>query len=174
MAEQNDDEDSIHDPMALALGTEQLYKHVGRAIVALSNIENLMAMIFISVTRGMTTDEASDLFYSYQGFDQKFKIVSYAIRQNDWGDEFQTWQKLCEKLQEHKLVRNLAAHQGMRFVEDKSSSGGKKVILTSPWFKKGRKGRELEIADVAKSADGLEAIQKEMWQFVADLGPEKE
>jgi hypothetical protein len=58
----------------------------------------------------------------------------------------------------------------MQFKEDKAG-GGRKVTLRAPWFKKGSKGKELEILDVKKSADGLEAIQTEMWEFIKSLVP---
>jgi hypothetical protein len=166
-------DDELYQSLRLSEAKEGLYKEVGRAIVALSNIENLMAMAFISVTQGMTREEAAELFYSYRDFDQKFKLVSYAIRQNDFGDEFAAWERLSEKLQQHKFVRNLAAHQGMQFKED-NTSGDRKVILKAPWFKKRSKAKELEILDVKKSADGLEAIQMEMWEFIKNLAPSLE
>jgi hypothetical protein len=41
----------------------ELYKQVGRVMVAISNVENFMAIIFVSVTQGMSQTEAAELFY---------------------------------------------------------------------------------------------------------------
>lgn len=149
----------------------ELFRQVGRAIVTLSNIENLMAMAFISVTQGMTAAEAGEFFYGQQTFEQKFKLVGYAIQQNDWGDEFAAWEVLSKRLQEQKLVRNLVAHQGMHFKQS-GSSGKRKVILTAPWFKKKGRGKELELLDVKTAADKLESIHAEMWEFIKGLTPQ--
>ena len=148
----------------------ELFKQVGRAIVTLSNIENLMAMAFISVTQGMKAAEAAELFYSYQTLDQKFKLVGYAIQQNDLGDEYDAWQTLSRRLQGQRFVRNLVAHQGMTFKQT-AGGGRRKIVLSAPWFRKKKSGKELEIPDVKAAADELEAIHAAMWEFIHHLTP---
>ena len=148
----------------------ELYKQVGRVVVTLSNIENLMAMVFVIVSHNLTTEEASAIFDSYQSFDQKFKLVGYAIQQNDLGNEHEEWEKLSKRLQGQKLVRNLVAHQRMQF---KQTDGGKhKPVLTAHWFKKtGRRKRDLETLNVKAAGDELEAIHADMWEFIRGLSP---
>jgi hypothetical protein len=151
---------------------DELFKQVGRAIVTLSNIENLTAMAFATVSQGMTLEEACALFDSYQSFDQKFRLVGYAIRQNDWGNEFTAWEALSKRLQGQKFVRNLAAHQRMQF-KQAEKNGRQKVVLTKHWYKKKvHSSKDLEIVDVKAAADTLETIHEEMWDFIKSLGPE--
>lgn len=137
-------------------------------IVTLSEIENLMAMAFICVSQRMTVEESAKLFYSYHGFDQRFKLVGYAIAQNDWGGELESWETLSKRVQEQRVVRNLAAHQSVEFRDDKAN-GKRMAVLASPTFGKQRK--EVDTIDLKKAADVLGGIEADMHAFVENLLP---
>lgn len=157
----------LHDP-ADRRSRNELFKQVGRVIVTLSEIENLMATAFLCVSQRMTFEESTELFYSFRGFDQRFKLVGYAIAQNDWGGELAAWNALSKRVEGQRVVRNLAAHNGLSFKEDKK--GGKRIAtLTSSSFNK--KKSEIDLIDLKKSADSLESIEADMHLFVEQLLP---
>lgn len=158
----------IHDPTDRRTRNE-LFKQVGRIVVTLSEIENLMAAAFFCVSQGMTIDEAKALFYSYRGFEQQFKLVGYAIAQNDWGGELDTWNKLARRLENQRFVRNFAAHNQLSFREDKKS--GKRIAtLATSEFKSGVR-KEIDAIDLRKAADGLSEIEADLHLFVEGLLP---
>jgi hypothetical protein len=157
----------LHDPRDRRSRNE-LFKQVGRIIVTLSEIENLMATAFFCVSQGMTIEESKKLFYSYRGFDQRFKLVGYAIAQNDWGGEIEAWNALAKKVESQRFVRNFAAHNQVSFKEDKKK--GKRIAsLATSEFKKDR--TEIDVIDLKKAADTLEKIEAEIHLFVEQLLP---
>lgn len=157
----------LHDP-ADRRSRNELFKQVGRVIVTLSEIENLMATAFLCVSQHMTLVESTDLFYSFRGFDQRLRLVGYAIAQNDWGGELEAWNALSKRIEDQRIVRNLAAHNGLSFKEDKKA--GKRIAtLSSVSFKK--KKSEIDLVDLKKAADALEAIEADMHVFVEQLLP---
>jgi len=79
----------LHDP-GDRRSRNELFKQIGRVVVTQSEVENLMSVAFICVSRAGSAKlfysyRGLKLFYSYRGFEQRFKLVGYAIAQNDWG-----------------------------------------------------------------------------------------
>jgi hypothetical protein len=151
----------------------ELFKEVGRAIVMLSNIEELLAVVFMIVSNKISQSEAANLFYGFNTFEQRFRLVGYAVAHNDWGGELEAWNRFSHRLSEKKSVRNLLAHQGL-LMKKPTDGGSLSLSLTPPRYMSGRKGRMLELKEIKRAADDLEELHKELWSFIRSLTPNKE
>jgi hypothetical protein len=58
---------------------EELYRQVGRAIVRLSDTENLLAMLFAICSLG-SADDAAEFFHQQFGFEKKLALVHFAMK----------------------------------------------------------------------------------------------
>lgn len=82
-------------------------------------------------------------------------------------EEIAMWQAIYKDLKAHKSVRNLIAHQGLRY----ETSGETPVVDVSlmPLFYQSR-GKPLKIANLKDTADKLEEINERLRKFVKRLG----
>jgi hypothetical protein len=148
-----------------------IYREVGRTIIMLSNIEQLMAMAFMIVSNKMTGAEAAKHFYSLNSFDQRFKLVEYAIAHNDWGGELEHWKKFSGRISKNKKLRNDIAHWRL-FVQE-TTDGNFVEMALMPQHMSDKKGR-LNLNDLKRTADDLEELHHELWMFIKTLTPGKE
>lgn len=149
---------------------DEIYREVGRTIVMLSNIEQLMAMVFMIVSNKMTSKEAAEHFYNLNSFDQRFKLVEYAIAHNDWGGELELWQKFSGRIAKNKKLRNSIAHWRL-FVQE--TTDGKVDLSLMPQHMSPKKGK-LNLNDLKRTADDLEKLHHELWMFIKTLTPSKD
>jgi hypothetical protein len=60
---------------------DELYRQVGRAIVRLSDTENLLAMLFAVCSLG-SADDGAEFFHQQFGFEKKLALVHFAMKGN--------------------------------------------------------------------------------------------
>lgn len=141
----------------------ELYEQVGRAVVGLSNLEMLLAMLFAIITPRETSDVA-DFFYDQNGLEKRIRLIDFMAKGELTEAEMKTWQKVRQGILEHKGVRNLVAHQRM-YIEQ--AGNGVQVTLRPPWLKKG--GKDLDTPAIKKTADALEELKDDLWAFIGTL-----
>jgi len=147
----------------------EVYREVGRTIIMLSNIEQLMVMVFMIVSNKITSKEAAEHFYSLNSFEQRFKLVEYAIAHNDWGGELELWKKFSGRIAKNKRLRNSMAHWRL-FVQE--TADGKIDLFLMPQHMSAKKGK-LDFHDLKRTADDLEKLHSELWAFIKTLTPGK-
>jgi hypothetical protein len=147
---------------------DDLYKEVGRAIIKLSDIENLMTMMFVILSTPVFPDGASELFHEQNSFERKMKLLNFLVLKENRPKEVAAWAAIYQKLHTHKGVRNLIAHQGMfRYPPD--DAGRRQVSLRPPWLKKGGRGKELDAKTIKATADALTGVSRDLWALISTL-----
>jgi hypothetical protein len=147
---------------------DELFKQAGRAVIKLSDIENLMAMMFVILSIPVPTSVASELFYDQGTFERRMKLLNFIVVKWDKPKEVQAWKPIYQKLQAHRGIRNLIAHQGM-FRHQPDDLGNRAVSLRAPWLKKGGKGRELKASDIKATGDALTKVSDDLWSLIKTL-----
>jgi hypothetical protein len=146
---------------------DELYRQVGRAIVRLSDTENLLAMLLTICSLG-GKDDAAEFFHQQFGFEKKLALVHFAMKGNAPKEGLASWNKIYSLLSTHKGVRNLIAHQGM-LVAAPNERGQVIVLLKPPWLKKNAKGRELDVKSIRSTADAISNAHNELWNLIRTL-----
>lgn len=147
--------------------TRELLHEVGRAIVHLSNIEELLAMVFAVLSVPVATEVATELFHDQGAFDKKLKLTNYMVLHRGRSHELTSWAAVYSRLQNHRGVRNLIAHQGL-FQNPPDAHGQVSVALRPAWFKK-KGGKHLKASEIKSTADELDKIRLEIWDLVKSL-----
>jgi hypothetical protein len=148
---------------------DELFREAGRAIVALSNIENYLALIFAVLSVPVSSKVALDLFYEARTFERRINLVDFIVRKENKQNEVTSWEAIFKRLKTHKGVRNLIAHQGL-FRGESDALGNKAAFLRSPWYKASKRSKHLGIKDVMVTADALERIADDVWQLFMKMG----
>lgn len=132
---------------------EDMYKEAGRAVIALSGVENLLVTYCILLSPGANF-EAADMFYEQGSFERRLRFTDFVILR--WSREKVTkgWKPILGAVQTHRGIRNLVAHQGMALGEP-DDRGVRPVYLEPPTFKKNGKGRRLTIDEIRRTANAL-------------------
>ncbi|MBR0789561.1 hypothetical protein JQ631_10815 [Bradyrhizobium manausense] len=146
---------------------KELYSEAGRAIIELSNAENLLAAIFCIVSNPVPYETAKEMFASQFSFERKLKLVDFMVTRANHPEEIAAWQAIYKDLKAHKAVRNLIARQGLRI----ETTGATPVVdvLLMPLFYQSR-GKPLKVSNVKDTADKLGEINVRLWEFVKGLG----
>jgi hypothetical protein len=152
------------------LESRQVFEEVGRAIVHLSDIENLLASIFHSLVLLKAPSPSMEIFYDQGGFEKKMKLVDYIFHLEGSKEELERWKKIAAELEEHRAARNLIAHYGM-YIDSPDRDGRVDVVLHPPWLKgrPDRKGKYLRLAEVRATASALDKIRADLAKFDNDI-----
>jgi hypothetical protein len=145
----------------------ELYQQAGRAIVELSNAENLLAVIFCILSVPVPVEDANTMFSSQGGFEKRLKLVNFMVAHANRAGEIDVWGKIYKELNTHRGVRNLVAHQ--RVMMEMSTDAPFVEVSLNPLFYKG-KGKRVTTAEIKATADELESINVRLWKFVDGLG----
>jgi hypothetical protein len=141
----------------------ELHEQVGRAIVELSNAEDLLAVIFCVLSIPVLVDRSKKTFASQGSFEKKLDLVDFLVRMANHPKEKELWFELHAELNNHRGVRNLVAHQ-RRFTQRSPDSPEVEVSLTPLFYKKESKG--LRTSEIKATADELEKINRRLWSFI--------
>ncbi len=145
----------------------ELYRQAGRAVVELSNSENMLAVIFCILSVPVPVEDAKEMFSSQGGFEKRLKLVNFMVARANHASEMEVWGKIYKELNTHRGVRNLVAHQ--RVSMEMSADSPFVDVWLAPLFYKG-KGKRVTTAEIKATADELENINKRLWKFVGSLG----
>jgi hypothetical protein len=143
-----------------------LYQQAGRAVVELSNAENLLAVIFCILSVPVPFEDAKTMFSSQGGFERKLNLVNFMVLHANRADEIETWAKIYKELNTHRGVRNLVAHQ--RMIMEMSTAAPFVDVSLTPLFYTSREKRVTTV-EIKATADELESINKRLWGFVNNL-----
>jgi hypothetical protein len=132
----------------------KLYRQAGRAVVELSNSENLLAVIFCILSIPVSVADAKEMFSSQGAFEKRLKLVNFMVLRANQASEIEVWAKIYKELNTHRGVRNLMAHQ--RVVMEASADSPKVDVSLNPLFYKG-KGKRVTTAEIKSTADELES-----------------
>jgi hypothetical protein len=145
----------------------EMYLQVGRAIVALSEVEEILAEIFVFLSAPMPEARSAKMFYSVQNIAHKIELVDWAMMHSPSAKDKERWRKLSSRVVKQKMVRNTAAHASVQFQREKESKKWRISIGTQA--RDPRAKRDLAIADVKAAADDLHDIWIEMRRFLMRL-----
>lgn len=144
----------------------ELYQQVGRAIVELSNAENLLAVIFCVLSLPVSLETAKEMFASQGGFEKKLRFVNFMVLRANRSKEVETWKEIYKELNTHRGVRNLIAHQRM-IVSYSGETPSVDVSLTPLFYKD--EGKVLRTSEIKATADELASIKGKLLDFVMGL-----
>ena len=144
----------------------EVYEQAGRAVIELSNAENLLVVIFCIVSGPVPIEAAKEMFASQGSFDRKSKLVDFMIQHADKPKEMALWKEVYKELNTHRGVRNLIAHQ--RMIISYNPDTPKADVALTPLFHS-RKGRRLRAADIKSTADELKDVNAKLWKLVGEL-----
>ena len=145
------------------LEKKRLHEQVGRAVVELSNAENLLALIFCILSLPVSIELSKEMFASQGPFEKKLKLVNFVVERADYPQERALWADIYKELNNHRGVRNLIAHQRM-MVNYSPDTPEVEVSLTPLLYKSGGKGLRTE--EISSTADELEKISERLWEFI--------
>ncbi|MBN8934988.1 MAG: hypothetical protein J0I13_01480 [Rhizobiales bacterium] len=137
---------------------ENMWREVGRAVVAISDIERVLAAICIRLSPA-SEREAVDIFMSDRMFASRLRFLTYLVAR--WNDPKLSlrWASIERKLQSHKRIRNLVAHQGM--IEGEPDNLGLPQVCLHPLSLK-RGGKKLTAKDIKATADMLQKLKHDV------------
>ena len=141
----------------------EMHLHVGRTIVALSDIERYLAAIFSMFGLPLDEEQSEKMFYAAGSFTRRLELVDYAARRSPEKELHAPWEALSQRIKRQKLVRNIAAHASLEFRQQKGGARAKAII--SGKSRGGGKEQELGIDDVTKAADELEVIRGDLMKY---------
>lgn len=72
----------------------EVYEQAGRAVIELSNAENLLAVIFCIVSGPVPVEAAKEMFASQGSFDRKSKLVDFMMQHADKPKEITLWKEV--------------------------------------------------------------------------------
>ncbi|GMP02782.1 hypothetical protein [Bradyrhizobium sp. TM239] len=142
----------------------EMHLQVGRTIVALSDIEQRLEMVFALFSLPISEERSVRTFHGTQNFNRKLELVDYAVLRSGERELHAPWNELSERIKQQKVVRNLAAHASIYFRQEKGARRSRAVISASSYGERG-KSKELGIPDVKRAADELEAIARDIIRF---------
>lgn len=145
----------------------ELYRQAGRAVVELSNAENLLAVAFCILSVPVPVEDSKKMFASQGGFERKLALVNFMVIHAGHAREMAVWGKIFKELNTHRGVRNLIAHQ--RMIMEMSTDAPFVEVSLTPLFYTG-KGKRVGTALIKATADELESINQRLWKFVGDIG----
>jgi hypothetical protein len=145
---------------------QELHEQAGRAIVELSEAENLLAVIFCILSLPVDLEFSKEVFAAQGMFEKKLKLVNFMVLHSNKPQEKKTWGEIFDELNNHRGVRNLIAHQRI-FMQRKSDTPEIEVSLTPLFYKNG--GKALRTNEIRSTADKLEKINVELWNFIKEL-----
>jgi hypothetical protein len=155
--------------MAASPLEDALYSQAGRAIINLSNVEKLMAVMFAVLSLPVEVEEANKVFYEQRTFERRLTLLNYAVLKWNVPGEIKAWRAIYQKLKTHKGIRNLIAHQGL-FRHPPDESGVRAVSLQPPWYNEKSKGRSVEAKEIGATADALKEITIDLWVLIRKTG----
>jgi hypothetical protein len=164
------DSSEIHPLKPGNLERREVFEEVGRTIVHLSDIENLLASIFHSLVLPKAPSPSMDMFYDQGTFEKKMKLVDFIFHLEGSKEELERWKKIAAQLDTHRSARNLIAHYGM-YVDSPDRNGSVDVLLHSPWLK-GRPDKRktyIRLAEIRATASALNKIRAELVKFDYDI-----
>lgn len=144
--------------------SDAMLLQVGRVVVELSNVENVLGFMY-----GMLGDgppgERWRYFATTYGLQHRLKIVNKAVKASCPAEHLPLWEAARRKLTATSTARNRIAHLGMRqlFTSDRKLTG---VELRPPWYLGTGAVRALRTTDVQKIADGLVEAKADLWEFI--------
>jgi hypothetical protein len=128
---------------------EEFYKQVGRLVIILSEIEQNLAVVYMSLCFS-DPDAAAKRYYALPTFEKRLKLVGNALEKDPtWDGDIEVWHEFKNFLRQQKTIRNMVAHQA-------PSAGHTAVSPT--WLLKNSKGRPLTADEIRDAADELDAL----------------
>jgi hypothetical protein len=143
---------------------------VGRAIVALSNIENRVSTIYHDYCDTSTT-LCMPIFFEQNDIKKRVKLTNLIVEMCAEKQHKERWKKIIGGLEGPRAVRNFVAHCGVSV--NTLRTDVPVAYLHPPWLKIGkdgnRTGRVVALSEVKAAADALEHIGDELEAFWNDL-----
>jgi hypothetical protein len=150
-------------PQPGELEKKELHEQAGRAIVELSSVENLLALIFCILSIPVGIELSKEMFASQGAFEKKLKLVDFIVKRANYPHEEALWVEIYKELNNHRGVRNLIAHQRM-MLNYNPETPEVEASLMPLFYKSGGKG--LRTDEIRSTADELENLNKRLWEFV--------
>ncbi|MCC6697857.1 MAG: hypothetical protein IT365_19680 [Candidatus Hydrogenedentes bacterium] len=136
---------------------------IGRLVVAYSNAENALSVIFVELGKIPLEDRVKQ-FHARSSFAEKLAITDAAVLE---AKSDQQWKRLSECLIRYRKVRNAVAHNQMvPDVENKR----RVYVLRNPTFTPHRDEDSLRIEHISEAAAAIEEVVAELWTFRGTLG----
>ncbi|MCG5249612.1 hypothetical protein [Methylorubrum extorquens] len=143
-----------------------LYTAIGRAIVALSEVELELCLLFMVCRLPQNTETTGKFIAAQRQISEKIKVLNLVIEVTRSHEECLQWQELKKRIEHNKDIRNRLAHEGIEIV---GVEGGpiEAVLSASPL---GKAKAQLNEDDINAAADALEELKKDISDFAWRLG----
>jgi hypothetical protein len=143
-----------------------LYLAIGRAIVALSEIELELCLLFMVCRLPEDPDETGKFIAEQRQISEKIKIVDLLIHVTRNYEECLQWQQLKARLEQNKDIRNRLAHEGIEVIG--GQGGAIEAVLSASPLSKPK--AHLNEAAINMAADALEKLKQDISEFTWRLG----
>lgn len=145
----------------------QMYQEVGRVVVTLSEVEELLAEIYVLLSAPIPDEVSVKRFRKSGSIPRKLELVDEAVDRSSLVKHKDRWKALSGRVLEQKAARNLAAHASIEFHTMEGEEGFKVAIGTQLRHIEPRE--ELYLSDVKASADALHEVHYKMFAFLKRL-----
>jgi hypothetical protein len=142
----------------------QFLAEIGRLVVAYSNAENVLSVIFVDLGKGIPLEMRIGQFHARSSFAEKLAITDAAVLEAKLD---QQWKHLSECLTRYRKVRNAVAHSQM--VPDFENTR-RVYVLRSPTFTPHRDEDSIRVEHISEAAAAIERVVVELWKFRGSLG----
>lgn len=134
-----------------------LFAQIGRAVVALSQVEYNMLVLFEMINIPMSDKESLDFFREVGLYKQRFMLIDYAVRSHCNSEEIEEWQIIVGMLKENVNVRNFCAHYNVELAFDTEQNPISASLKRPPFSKDSKKKNEtVEKDSITLAANALE------------------
>jgi hypothetical protein len=145
--------------------SDAMLLQVGRVVVELSNVQNLLGFIYGMLGEGPPGERWQHFATKTRNFQHRLKLVNKAVKAACPPEHLPLWEAAHRKLSGTRSLRNRVAHLGMRqlFTSDQKLLG---VELRPPWYLGDGEPRALRVADIRQAADELVGAKADLWDFI--------
>ncbi|WP_426313501.1 hypothetical protein ACN9MF_17920 [Methylobacterium fujisawaense] len=142
-----------------------LYTAIGRAVVALSEVELQLCLLYIVCRSDQDTRESGKFISGIRHISEKIKYVDLLVNVTRNYQECLDWGEIRRKIEANIEIRNRLAHEGIQIVNN--SQGAIEAVLSASPLSKPKE--LLNDTRVHQAADILEGLRDEISDYAMRL-----
>lgn len=151
---------------------DRLHKEVGRVVVALSELESSLALLFMVASAPVPIKKCLDLFHSQQSLDKKLKLIDFSMNLSVTETESGEWHKIHSEIGKNKNIRNNAAHQHS-WIDEDEDSGVVRAFLGPVAGLGDRNGKEIDAHELEEAAISINDVRLAVARLTFDIAERK-
>lgn len=149
----------------------QLQNEVGKLVIASSDMENKLHLLFMALTAPVDEAPALKVLTDQQSTDKKISLINLLVEMQCTGEEKALWRSVHRLLSESRQMRNLVAHQSA-WISDEDSEDAMRVFL-GPHSVAPKNQRQATAHEIGLTCDKVLKGRTEIMELIQAVGLRK-